>query len=82
GEPYVTTRGEGGRAAGASGGGLGLGLFIAKTLLDRSGAQTLIANAAPVGAVVTVIWARASFEQGRRPPQQALEGRQTAAAAK
>jgi two-component system, sensor histidine kinase RegB len=82
GEPYVTARGEAGRAAGAPGGGLGLGLFIAKTLLERSGAQTLIANAAPVGAVVTVVWTRASFEQGRRAPQQALERRQAAAAAK
>src|SRR5271170_27226 len=80
GEPYITTRGEEARAAGASGGGLGLGLFIAKTLLERSGAQTLIANAIPAGAVVTIAWTRASFEHGRRPPQQALERRQAAAA--
>ena len=80
GEPYVTTR-QAGRSGRASGGGLGLGLFIAKTLLERSGAQTLIANAAPVGAVVTVVWTRASFEQGRRPRQEALEGGRTAAIA-
>jgi two-component system, sensor histidine kinase RegB len=79
GEPYITTRGEEERTGGASGGGLGLGLFIAKTLLERSGAQTLIANAIPAGAVVTIAWTRASFEHGRRPPQQALERRRAAA---
>ena len=73
GDPYVTTRGEDGRD---SAGGLGLGLFIAKTLLERTGAATSIVNAAPpqTGAAATVIWTRGAFEQGRREPQEVLEG--------
>jgi two-component system, sensor histidine kinase RegB len=47
--------------------GMGLGLFIAKTLLERSGARVRFGNAAdfsspaperPTGAVVTVAWPR------------------------
>ena len=39
GEPYVTTRAPGrNRPADSAGAGLGLGLFIAKTLIERSGA--------------------------------------------
>ena len=64
GEPYVTTRGIG-RRAGGEATGLGLGLFIAKTLLERSGATLTFRNAAPPaqGAVVTVTWPRAAFER-------------------
>jgi two-component system sensor histidine kinase RegB len=81
GEPYVTTRGEDGRD---SAGGLGLGLFIAKTLLERTGAATSIVNVPPpqTGAVATVVWTRAAFEEGRREAQEALEGRPETAAAK
>ena len=70
GEPYITTRGSGGRAKSETGSGLGLGLFIAKTLLERSGAAVRTANAsAPgTGAVVTVTWPRASFERDMRLP--------------
>ncbi len=62
GEPYVTTRGARGDADAA--GGLGLGLFIAKTLLERSGATVGFANAAkpPHGAAVTVRWPRSAVE--------------------
>jgi two-component system, sensor histidine kinase RegB len=79
GEPYITTRGDDGRD---HGGGLGLGLFIAKTLLERSGATTSIVNATPpeAGAIATVIWTRSAFEQGRRRPQESLEGYAVAAA--
>ncbi len=58
GEPYMTRR-----PAGAARGGLGLGLFIAKTLLERSGAGISFGNAgAPgEGAIVTVRWPRESF---------------------
>ena len=79
GEPYITTRGEDGRDGG---GGLGLGLFIARTLLERSGAATSIVNASPpaTGAVATIAWARSAFEQGRRRPQEAVEGESAAAA--
>ncbi|MGB6908820.1 MAG: hypothetical protein WBE01_03685, partial [Methyloceanibacter sp.] len=45
--------------------GMGLGFFIAKTLLERSGARLELANRAkpPGGAVVTVVWPKARFEQ-------------------
>jgi two-component system, sensor histidine kinase RegB len=64
GEPYLTSRR---RRQGAEDepSGLGLGFFIAKTLLERSGAKLAFANrAAPEhGAVVHVRWDRASFDQ-------------------
>ena len=65
GEPYVTTRrGHSGRD-GQRGGGLGLGFFIAKTLLERSGATVSLENrTAPLhGAVVRISWPRSVFEQ-------------------
>lgn len=69
GEPYLTTRGparsgqEAAREGGVAG-GLGLGLFIAKTLLERSGAALSFASAmAPAtGAVVSIAWPRQVFE--------------------
>ncbi len=71
GEPFVTTR------PGKSWGeeqpdehiGMGLGFFIAKTLLERSGARLELANHQDpaVGAVVTVIWPRARFEKKAGP---------------
>lgn len=72
GEPFVTTRPaqalsderlEDDRI------GMGLGFFIAKTLLERSGARLVLANRAQpeTGAVVTVIWPRARFEQVWQP---------------
>lgn len=52
GDPYVTTRGRGARLVSAAasqrdGGyqGMGLGLFIAKTLLERTGASVSFSNA-------------------------------------
>ncbi|MGF1650098.1 MAG: ActS/PrrB/RegB family redox-sensitive histidine kinase [Hyphomicrobiaceae bacterium] len=44
-------------------GGLGLGLFIAKTLLERSGATFDAGNSGPsdAGAVVKLVWSRESF---------------------
>ncbi|MDR6755953.1 two-component system sensor histidine kinase RegB [Mycoplana sp. BE70] len=59
GEPYVTKRNRDERA-----GGLGLGLFIAKTLLERSGARLAFGNrrgGAP-GARVEVEWPRARMD--------------------
>ncbi|MGA1804596.1 ActS/PrrB/RegB family redox-sensitive histidine kinase [Rhizobium sp. HT1-10] len=55
GEPYVTTRQREDTA-----GGLGLGLFIAKTLLERSGATLTFGNreAETPGARVRVEWPR------------------------
>ena len=50
---------------GEAGGGLGLGFFIAKTLLERAGATLEFENrAAPErGAIVRVRWGRGDFEQ-------------------
>jgi two-component system, sensor histidine kinase RegB len=67
GEPFVTTRpGQNWRQEERDEHiGMGLGFFIAKTLLERSGARLELANKSqPLGgAVVTVIWPRAKFEQ-------------------
>jgi len=75
GEPYVTTRQAakaGTRSAAgdlpalpaAHAGGLGLGFFIAKTLLERSGATVSFGNrtGGGTGAVVSVAWPRRAFE--------------------
>ena len=53
--------------------GLGLGFFIAKTLLERSGARLSLINQAPPlhGATITVTWNRADFE--RSPVSPPLE---------
>ena len=66
GEPYVTTRRADAQPSGEHG-GLGLGIFIAKTLLERSGGQTRLSNRKPpeTGAVVTVEWPRPEFERKR-----------------
>ena len=58
GEPYMSTR-----QGAEPGGGLGLGLFIAKTLLERSGATLSFSNSSGLGegAVVEVWWPRATF---------------------
>ncbi len=66
GEPYLTHKANR-RAKSEDGSGLGLGLFIAKTLLERSGASVSMANAvAPLhGARVTILWQRSTFERGR-----------------
>ena len=67
GEPYVTERAPDRRAKSEEGSGLGLGLFIAKTLLERSGAAVATANSPRPGggARVSIVWPRAAFEQGR-----------------
>lgn len=69
GEPYVTTKTDR-RAKIEEGSGLGLGLFIAKTLLERSGAKVEMDNVAPPksGAKITIRWPRAVFEGGRSMP--------------
>lgn len=64
GEPYVTTRANGGRMGNGESSGMGLGFFIAKTLLERSGATIALANrsGATPGAVVRISWPRDVFE--------------------
>ena len=49
GEPYVSSRD-------AEGGHMGLGVFIARTLLELTGAQLTLSNLEPRGAVATVTW--------------------------
>ena len=71
GEPFVTTRPSERRAEEAPDEhiGMGLGFFIAKTLLERSGAGLELCNRPPPqgGAVVAVAWPRARFEQSWEP---------------
>ena len=57
GQPYVTTRshGEGSRSSHM---GMGLGFFIAKTLLERTGAQVEFRNARRGGALISARWSR------------------------
>ena len=58
GEPYVTTR------SGTPGqGGLGLGVFIAKTMIEKSGGVVRFDNApGPGGAIVAIRWPRKRVE--------------------
>lgn len=61
GEPYVTSRpGAEGSRTGHE--GMGLGFFIAKTLLERSGAEVEFSNARGGGAVVCTRWPREAIE--------------------
>ena len=64
GEPYISDRAAARRGEGERAGGLGLGLFIAKALLERSGARLEISNAAEParGAVARIRWPRSLFE--------------------
>ena len=61
GQPYVTSRpsGENSRSHHS---GMGLGFFIAKTLLERTGARMEFRNARPGGAVIVVRWPREKVE--------------------
>ncbi len=48
-------------------GGMGLGFFIAKTLLERTGAKVSFRNGRRGGAVVCVCWDRADIEADPEP---------------
>jgi two-component system, sensor histidine kinase RegB len=65
GEPYVTSRQRERQQVDGEASGLGLGFFIAKTLLERSGATLDFQNRAfpDRGAVVRVHWERSEFER-------------------
>jgi two-component system sensor histidine kinase RegB len=65
GEPYVTSRQHLPHDNGDEPTGLGLGFFIAKTLLERSGATLSFENrpAPERGAIVRLHWGRSNFEQ-------------------
>ncbi len=76
GEPYVTSR-PGGRTRDArqldpaigKQEGMGLGFFIAKTLLERTGGKIAARNRKSGGAIVTVSWPRGAID-GAAPPHQ------------
>jgi two-component system, sensor histidine kinase RegB len=69
GDPFVTTRpGYDSEAktedtTGTAHDGMGLGLFIAKTLLERSGATVMLTNNG--GAVVSIAWPREAIDAGK-----------------
>ncbi len=71
GEPYVSTR-----QGIERGGGLGLGLFIAKTLLERSGATLSFRNSSVSGegATVEITWPRALFLAPTAETEPAFDG--------
>jgi two-component system, sensor histidine kinase RegB len=66
GEPYLSTR------AGASN-HMGLGIFIAQSLLERSGADLTFDNLVDGGAHVVISWNRANLEADARPDAAAAE---------
>lgn len=65
GEPYVTNRRHHRNDTGEESAGLGLGFFIAKTLLERTGATLSFENRPQpqCGAIVRLSWTRSDFEQ-------------------
>jgi two-component system, sensor histidine kinase RegB len=67
GEPYLSTR------AGDAG-HMGLGIFIAQSLLERSGAELTFDNLAEGGAHVAISWKRANLETRARPDAAAAMG--------
>ncbi len=74
GEPYLSRRRD--EAQSQHGGlheGLGLGVFIARTLLERTGAKVSFTNRVfpDHGAVVAIVWPRARFEAEETPAETA-----------
>ncbi len=63
GEPYLSRRRSADEAQSGRT-GLGLGVFIARTLLERTGARVSFSNRTfpDHGAVVQIVWSRARFE--------------------
>jgi two-component system sensor histidine kinase RegB len=66
GQPYVTSRpgAEGSRSGHI---GMGLGFFIAKTLLERTGAEVAFRNGKGGGALIAVRWSRETIEAAPIP---------------
>ena len=63
GEPYLTGRPQGtDNPHLAEAGGLGLGIFIAKTLIECTGGRLTFANEAGGGACASIVWPRERFE--------------------
>jgi two-component system sensor histidine kinase RegB len=73
GDPYLRGRSKERRTKSDQQSGLGLGLFIATTLLERSGATIETGNveAPRTGARVIITWPRAAFERPATPPANA-----------
>jgi two-component system sensor histidine kinase RegB len=78
GEPYVTSRPHHGKEfdknAVVSDGkqeGMGLGFFIAKTLIEQTGGTVAARNKVGGGAIVTATWPRGAID-GQKPPRQEL----------
>lgn len=79
GEPYVTSRparrgrddGEVDPADGKQE-GMGLGFFIAKTLIEQTGGSVAARNRMSGGATVSVTWPRGAID-GEAPPRQEFE---------
>lgn len=63
GEPYVSTR--------RHSEGMGLGVFIAKTLLERTGAELEFGNHPDGGARIVITWPRALLEDREPAPDMA-----------
>ena len=55
GDPYISTRKN-------KDGHMGLGLFIARTLLENSGARLTFGNRSGAGAEITASWSRSDLE--------------------
>ena len=72
GEPYLSRRRSTDEPQSAHA-GLGLGIFIARTLLERTGAKVSFSNRTfpDHGAVVQIVWPRARFE-AEEPSETAL----------
>lgn len=79
GDPFMRRRRDDGQAVRKGYDGMGLGLFIAKTLLERTGAEVSFANGADpflsederpqrCGAIVEVSWPRRRIEAPRQQP--------------
>src|SRR5216110_914617 len=72
GEPYLSRR-RSADEANRERAGLGLGVFIARTLLERTGARVSFSNRTfpDHGAVVQIAWPRRRFEAGETAPDPA-----------
>jgi two-component system sensor histidine kinase RegB len=73
GEPYLSRR-RGSDDAQSEHRGLGLGVFIARTLLERTGAKVSFSNRVfpDHGAVVQIAWPRQRFEAGEASESSSL----------
>lgn len=71
GEPYVTSRPRkrDSLPTGDDQEGMGLGFFIAKTLIERTGGRVSVKNRNRGGAMVRVLWPRGAID-GDHPPRQ------------